>query len=746
MQCTGPRMRWFAVPLLCLFAGAGGCHAKVTASASVGADVSVSTSSGSYAAMEEVPVGGGELRLVTPVEMDVVPEEGRVALSGGQGAPEEGEVIGFPLRRTDIRARVSGMMAVYTVEQVFENPFDEPIEAVYVFPLGDEAGVSAYSITIGERTIAGEIQTRERARRTYDEAKSAGHTAALVEQEKNNVFSQRIANIAPRETIKVRLEYVELLDYVDGTYEMVVPLVVGPRYLPEDRPGRRPVAAHRAGAAGQTATSIPYVEATRAGSTVSFTAEVDGAVPIRGIESSSHDLEVEAISPSRTKVTLEHADEIPNRDLVLRYRTAGERTMVGMLTHRADRDGYFTLVVQPKADYRTGDVAPREVVILIDISGSMGGVPLDQAKLLARAVIGTLTDRDTFNVIAFASGTNRMMGHAIAGDADGKARGAAFVASLESGGGTDLDRGLLESLATQPGADRIRMVYVMSDGFVGNDDVILNAARSALAHNRIFTVGIGSAPNRALLNQLADVGRGFASYLNISERPEAVGADLVRRSAHPYLTDISIDWKGLAVEELTPARVPDVYAGMPLIVSGRYQKPGAATVVVSATTAGRRVSIPLDVSLPERSDQPPVASLWARRRIEALMGTAGESGVSSDVEREVTEIGLGFHLVTEFTSFIAVDRTRVVQAGGATRVVEQPAAIPAGVNIETAVGGGEAVASAPASSGWSGAEASGGGWGGGGGGGGGGDADLVTILLALALVPLAIGLRRMRRA
>jgi Ca-activated chloride channel homolog len=739
MRCTGPRVLAFAAAL-CVAAVAS-CKGKM--SASLNADVSIEppagsgTSSGSYAAMEEIPVGGGELRLVAAMPAPAGIEDDR------PGAGEATEMIAFPLRHTAVHARVAGMMGQYTVEQVFENPFDEPIEAVYVFPLGDEAAVSAYSITIGERTIAGEIQTREKARRTYDEAKTAGHTAALVEQEKANVFSQRIANIAPRETIRVKLEYVELLDYADGRYEVVVPLVVGPRYLPGDRPGRRPVGSRHAGTPGQPGTtSIPYVDEVRAGSTVSFTAEIEGAVPISGVESPSHDLEVQTLSPAHTRVTLERADVIPNRDLVVRFRTAGDRTMVGVLAHRQGNEGYFALAVQPKGTYRTGDITSREMIILVDISGSMDGEPLAQARDLARALVATLSDRDTFNVIAFASGTEKMAERAIAGDAAGKARGAQFVADLESGGGTDLDRGLIESLATEPGADRIRMVYVLSDGYVGNDDVILDAARAKLGHNRIFPVGIGSAPNRALLNQLADVGRGYASYLNLGEAATEVGTELVRRSAHPYLTDIAIDWQGLEVEQLTPAKVPDVYAGMPLIVSGRYRKPGSATVKVSATTAGRRVTIPLQISLPAASDLPPVASLWARRRIEALMSTAGEGGVGGDAEREVTEIGLAFHLVTEFTSFVAVDRTRVVQPGGATRLVEQPAANPAGVNLATAVASPSPMSS-PGGSYASSGGSSGDSWGGG--GGGGGDADLMTIFLALALIPLALGLRRLRR-
>jgi Ca-activated chloride channel family protein len=282
-------------------------------------------------------------------------------------------------------------------------------------------------------------------------------------------------------------------------------------------------------------------------------------------------------------------------------------------------------------------------------------------------------------------------------------------------------------------------VYFLTDGFVGNDDVILSAARGNLGTNRIFSIGIGSAPNRSLLNQIAAVGRGFPSFLNLDESAADLGEDLVRRTAYPYLTDIQIAWNGLAVGSVTPAAIPDVYAGMPLIVSGVYTQPGRAKVVVSAMAAGRRVEIPIDVTLPERHESAPVAALYGRKRIDELYAIAGEELTEAAIS-QITELGLQFHMVTDYTSFVAVDRTRVVNAHGQSKLVEQPALTPAGVNPETAIGGayttGESYAAAPYKD-----TDYGGGWSG---GGGGGDVDLLTLLLALGLVPLAWTLRRMR--
>jgi len=638
----------------------------------MGADVSVGMGGGGYAAMEEIPVGGGELRLVAPRAVNI------------DGVMHD--TIGFPLKHTAVTAKVGGMMAVYELEQVFENPFDEPIEAVYVFPLGDKGAVSGYQITIGERTITGEIKTREQARRTYEAAKAAGHTAALVEQNKPNVFSQFIANIAPHETIRVKLTYVDLLDYSDGSYELAVPLVVGPRYLPADRVGRNAIGAHHAGTPGRPGvTSIPYVDATRASSTVSFTAEIDAGVPIHGIKSPSHEIEVVDVSPTRSRVTFGRADEIPNRDLIVRYTTAGPQTQVGVIPHRVGNDGYFLLTVQPKATYRTGDITAREVMIVIDRSGSMSGEPIAQAKEVAAGILESLTERDTFNILGFASGVDGMSPGLVRGDPAGKERGRAYLAAMTTGGGTEMEQGVTKMLTTDPGQDRIRVIYFLTDGFVGNDDVVVAAARGLLGSNRIMPVGIGSAPNRYLLDRLAVVGRGFPSYVAPAEDPHEVAKSLVLRSAYPYLTDVTVDWGGLDVGDTTPEVIPDVYAGQPLILSGRYRKPGAATVKVVATSGGRRITIPVEVRLPATNDLEAVASLWARRKIETLMREVEPNrGVTDEIRDGVTALGLKFHLLTEFTSFVAVDRSRVV-SNGQTRIVEQPAIVPEGVDARAAI-------------------------------------------------------------
>lgn len=606
-----------------------------------------------------------ELRLVTPIVQTF--DDGTQRASAT-----------FPLKHTAITARIGGMMAEYQVEQEFENPFDEPIEAVYSFPLGHTGAVNGYELIIGERRISGEIKQRQEAREVYEQARQDGHTAALVEQERPNVFTQRVANIAPHESVKVKISYVDLLPHKDGAYELIVPLVVGPRYLPLDGTG---VASKRHGAPG---AAIPYVDATRASSTVSFVAEVDAGLPIAKISSGSHDIAVEQLSPTRSRITLGRADEIPNRDLRIKYAVAGETDQAAVLAHRSNGNGYFVLAIQPKAQIRADELTGREVMIVIDTSGSMDGEPLKQAKRVSASIVGSLTERDTFNILSFASGVDAMAGRMKAGDDGGKRAGLRYLSEMRAGGGTEMELGVVEMLTRQPAEGRIRMIYFLTDGFVGNDDAVLGAAHSLLGSNRIFTVGIGQAPNRALLDSLADVGRGFSTYVALDDNGGRAGAELLRRSGSPYLTDVTIDWAGMPVTQQDPALVPDVYAGLPLVISGRYTRPASGVIMIRGNRNGVPMAMPVRVDLPEQIDLPPVASLWARRRIEQL-GRPSELP-ENVVEQAITELGLTFHLMTSFTSFVAVDRTRVVSNGQPT-YVEQPSITPEGVNPNTAVGG-----------------------------------------------------------
>lgn len=663
-----------------------------------------------YAALDEAPAEGGELRVATP----------------GQYTDDEGRtLIAFPLTHTRVDAEVQGPMIQVQVEQTFENPFPDPIEAVYVFPMSPDAAVNAYEIVIGERTIIGHIAEADVAEQIYEDAKAAGHTTGLLKQTKPNVFVQSIANIAPGETIVVRFRYVELLQYEHGRgFRFVYPMTLTPRFLPEGTTDPHPVSG---GGGARADTHVEYVGPGESGTVVELHVGLDAGVPVHNLSSPSHAI-THTLMDTWGEVTLADGAAIPNSDFILDIDSAGEQTVVGVLAHRdEEHGGFFTLVVQPKLEYVEGDITPREVTLLIDVSGSMGGEPLARAKFFAEELLASVSERDTLNIITFASSTEQLSPSPVAGTAANVQLGLDFVSGLTAGGGTYMNSGIQAALGHAPAGETIRMVYLLTDGGVGNDDEILAAVRTPEGENRIFPVGISAAPNRYLLDRLADEGRGFASYVNLIEDPTLVATALVRRTLWPYLTDISIDWGGLPIDQVTPEVLPDVYAGLPLVVAGRYEYGGSGRIVVNGRRAGQPFSLPLQLELPDYEPREPVAYLWAGRRIRELLAKQ-YGGEVPEIVAEVTKLGLEFSLVTPYTSFVAVDDGRVVD--GELQTVTQPSETPSGY-------GGSSAGSSDSGSGYAGYGSA---WGG---DDKAGDMDILTLLVLGGL--LALALRRRRR-
>ncbi len=649
-----------------------------------------------WAALDEVPVQTGELRLAEPIE----------------GA------VGFPVKEIDFDARVDGPIATVTVEQVFDNPYDRPIEAVYVFPMPDGAAVHAYRIQVGERTIEGEIREAEAARRAYEAAKSAGRAAALVEEQKPNVFTQSVANILPKQAVRVRFTYVEQLAFEDGGHELVFPLVVGPRYLPADTTDPAPVSAGRYGASGTK---------------VQIGVRLAAGVPLAEVTSPSHVLSERTLDAATREVSVTGVR--PDRDFVLRWRTAGDRTYVGLLTHREQKGGYFSLIVQPKLAYESSEITAREVILLIDRSCSMSGIPIMRAREIAESLVRSLGSRDTFDVISFADSAEAYTGHPVPASDGNKEAASTWIGRLEAGGGTQLLGGVTKALLKAPGERRVRQVVVITDGEVGNDDQILNAVGQHAAHNRIFPVGVGASPNRYLLDRLASGARGFASYVAVDESPALAIDRVVRRTSRPYLTGVEIDWGGLSVAEISPRVLPDVYAGQPLLVSGKFTAPGKQTIHVLGRVAGRPVDVPLEVDLGAGEPHEGVAFVWARRAIDDLMAS-DYTRTDARTKATITRIALEHAIVTPYTSFLAIDQGRIVGNGSpfvVTQTLDTPAnragTMVAMAPPDPAPDPSPTVSEPPRR--YS-------------GGGGGGDLDPITILTMIGALPLAWRLRRRR--
>jgi Ca-activated chloride channel family protein len=583
---------------------------------------------------------------------------------------ENGVLVEMPLQHTKVSIEVTAFVARSTIEQVFANPFTDPVEAVYTFPLGSRAGVDDFELVVGDRTIKGTIKRREDARATYEQARAAGYQAALLEQERPNLFTQSVANLEPGKTITVRLRTVETLRYERGIYRLTFPLVVGPRYVP-------------GGSVADAARITPPVHApgTRSGHDVEIAVTIDAGVPLTKLESPSHRTLIRKTGASGAAVRLADDDTIPNKDFLLRWSVGSERPAVGVLAHRDGLDGFFTLLVQPKGEVGAAEAAPKEITFVVDTSGSMSGVPLEASKRFAAKALQALGPRDTFNLIRFAGDNEVYSKDPLPNDRQAIASAIAWLNRQQGAGGTELLAAIKTAFARPADPNRLRVVVFLTDGYVGNDAEILSAIGKILGDARIYTVGIGSSVNHHLLDRMADLGRGAYVFVRPDESADDALEAFRSWVTLPYLTDLSIDWGALPIADLAPERLPDLGSGQTLTVVGRYLSAGEGDVAVRGKIGGRFFQQSIHVVLPEREARnEALSSLWARGRIEELLRVPGNPTPDS-VTAEVTALALTYRLMSPYTSFVAVDDSRVANLSGTVRTIHQALPLPEGVSF-----------------------------------------------------------------
>jgi len=627
------------------------------------------------------------------------------ALATGESKITEGRLDAFgpdgkslgpcPLKHTDVTADVAGFIARVTVRQQFHNPFPDKIEAVYVFPLSQDAAVDRMTMTIGDRVIEGQIKEREEARLIYEQAKAEGKVASLLDQERPNIFTQSVANIEPGEKVDITISYSETLDWEDGLFHFDFPMVVGPRYIPgggtapapmtTGRPTPQVPDAHRI-----TPPVIP--EGMRAGHDISITVNLDAGLAVRYLESKQHAVSVqyEGEDKSQAVVKLEDLATIANKDFVLVYQTSSDRIEDTVLAHTDERGRFFTLVLQPPKRVRPELIVPRELVFVIDKSGSMNGFPIETAKEAMRLCIEGLHENDTFNLMTFAGGVGFCFDKPVPNTDTNRRTALAYLASLQGSGGTEMMAAIHACLAGQDDPERVRVVCFMTDGYVGDDMAIIDAVRRNAGIARVFSFGIGTSVNRFLLDGMARAGRGEVQYILNQQQAGGAGERFYERVRMPVLTDIELDFGKLAVEEVYPPRVPDLFSAKPVVVKGRYKKAGEGTITLRGTTGEGPFERQIKVKLPgDEPENEVLAPLWARAKVEHLMDQdlAGvQSGnVNAAIKEEVLGLGLRYSLLTQFTSFVAVEHVRITE-GGQARTIAVPVEMPQGVSYEGVFG------------------------------------------------------------
>jgi Ca-activated chloride channel family protein len=597
-----------------------------------------------------------------------------------------------PLKHTNVKAEISGFLSRVQVTQQFENPFPDKIEAVYTFPLPQNAAVDDMTMTVGDRIVRGKIMRKEQAQAVYEAAKNNGQVAGLLDQERPNIFTQSVANIMPGEKITVAISYVETLKYEEGAYEFVFPMVVGPRYVPGAQTGKQ------GGGFSVDTTRVPdgsritpqvAARGTRAGHDISIEVALDAGVSIDELKSNTHEVEVERSAANRAVVRLKDEESIPNKDFILKYDVAGRKISDALLTHRSSNEGFFTFILQPPERVTAEDVTPKEIVFVLDTSGSMSGFPIEKAKEAMKLALDGLYPQDTFNLITFAGDTSILFPKPVPATPENLRKAQKFLESREGAGGTEMMKAIRAALDPSDAQDHIRIVCFMTDGYVGDDMSIISEVQKH-PNARVFSFGIGSSVNRFLLDKMAEYGRGEVEYVSLTDDGSAAAKKFHERVRSPLLTDISVEWNGLPVTDVYPARIPDLFSAKPLVLTGRYTHGGKGVIKLKGKMSGRDYEREIAVELPEKEEAHDVlATLWARQRVDDLMGQDYEGAqhgrMRPELQETLTQLGLEYRLMTQFTSFVAVEEMTMTD-GGVPRRVDVPVELPAGVSRQGVFG------------------------------------------------------------
>lgn len=601
---------------------------------------------------------------------------------------ETGYVVATRMN-TQIDATVSGLVARVRVKQEFRNTGAKWVEGVYVFPLPDTAAVDRLRMHIGERFIEGEIREKEQAKKEYEAAKSSGKKATLVEQERANLFTTSVANIGPGETVSVEIEYLETLAIDEGTFSLRFPLTLTPRYIPGTPiPGRKGSGWSPDTTAVADASRItPPVVSSSNDHKITFHATLNAGVPLEFIASRYHPINVNR-TDDRYSIDLSEAKVPMDHDLELTWKPVPDSAPRAMMfTEPVDDEPHVLLMVLPPDDLSLPQQAmPRDLIFIIDTSGSMHGTSLDQAKRALTLALDGLKPADFFNVIQFNSTTNALFGGGVSASSSNINVAKRYIAGLGANGGTEMRPALQMALSAPVNEAHLRQIIFITDGSVGNEDALFTLIENQLGRARLFTVGIGSAPNSLFMRKAAEAGRGTFTFISaLHEVNEKMGR-LFRKLELPQVTDISVQWPDGVVAEAYPEIVPDLYAGEPVYVrarlSGQTRESDLVTVRGNSATGGWSAELPVTISEPS----PGIAALWARAKIGDLMDERRNGADETAVRKSVTGVALAHHLVSQYTSLIAVDKTPARPQSANLDIEQVPNLLPYGQSVEAIFG------------------------------------------------------------
>jgi len=609
-------------------------------------------------------------------------------------APLSGQYESIPLVHTDVVLDVRGLVAAATVTQQYANSTSQPVEAIYVFPLPHDSAVYDMEIRIGERVIHSVIKERAEAKRVYEQAKSEGHRAALVEEERPNIFTMSVANVMPGDHIDVRLRYVQPLPWEDGHMRIVFPMVVGPRYIPGS------VGVGHSGTGWSKDTDdVPDASritppirhpANRNGHDITLAVNLDPGFKVASLKSVSHTIVTREQSDGSQRVELSAEKTIPNKDFVLEVEQAASKApQTSLFLSPADKgEAHFMLAAFPPTVQPTGRV-PVEMLYVIDISGSMEGTSINQARRALLQALDRLAPTDRFGILWFNNSFGEFSAEPLQATTENLAAGRRYVSQLQAGGGTEMRPALVHVMTKPTTRGYVRNIVLLTDGDLGNEEQIFKALHEQLGDARLFTIGIGSAPNIFLATKMAQYGRGTFTHIADVSEVEQQMSRLFNTIEAPVLTDVKLTFEGVEVTDVYPQRAPDLFLRQPSLVFGRITKGSSGQVRLKGSANGQDYENKISFDISKASFHPGISTLWARQRVEELMDgwRRADEKDRAEIRSTIVAHAVRYKLVTRFTSLVAVEDI-VVNPGGQSDKAAVPTELPAGWQLDKVAGPG----------------------------------------------------------
>ena len=584
----------------------------------------------------------------------------------------------LPLKETNAAVRITGIIADVTVTQRYANEGKRPINARYVFPASTRAAVYGMKMKIGDHIVTAKIQEREAAKQTFEQAKKEGKSASLLDQERPNVFTMNVANIMPGDKVDLELRYTELLIPTDGIYEFVYPTVVGPRYSSTPEAGAPP---------SDSWVKSPYFKAgVKPASAFNITVDINGGVPVEDMACTTHKVKANWPDKSRATIGLDPSEtDGGNRDFILKYRLTGKQISSGLMLYEGQDENFFLLTVQPPRRISAADIAPREYIFVVDVSGSMHGFPLEISKNLLRNLIAGLRPTDQFNVVLFSGASQLMSPRSVTAGEDHIQQAIRLIDRQQGGGGTELCAALKTAMSIPRSETMSRSIIVVTDGYISAEKEALQLIRENLGNTNVFSFGIGSSVNRYLIEGVAHAGQGEPFVITKPEEAPAAAEKFRNYIAAPLLTGITVHFSGFNAYDVEPAHIPDMFAQRPIAVIGKWRGNPEGKITVTGQNSGNNFSRTFQVDdVAPSNKNSALRQLWARKKLTDLSDFGALS--SADNKDTIVNLGIKYNLLTAHTSFVAVHEI-VRNPETKSEDVTQPLPLPAGVS-NYAVGGG----------------------------------------------------------